>query len=196
MFTPPRAPCITLPAAITPRGTACSFPPTTSAMSSLYAVKLSLLSASYQTCASRYFSLGPSSAPAQRRTRFSAAAPSHSRPRSAKGRSWNAVTAIAHLRVCRTVGSREVPAGSAGSQSADDDPPETGGERDQAGEHPPREQRRLVDRAHRADPDEVEGNAERDQDDLGIATVVVDGVGCQDQPDREVDEGGDDQHRD
>src|SRR4051812_30257608 len=92
--TPPREPCITLPAVITPRGTAYSLPSMTSAMSSLYAEKLSLFSLSYQTCASRYFSFGPSSAPAHLRTRLSAAPPSQSRSRSAIGRSWKDVTLI------------------------------------------------------------------------------------------------------
>src|SRR6476620_10919846 len=92
--TPPRDHCITLPAAMTPRGTAFSRPSTTSAIKSLYAVKLSFLSASYQTWASRYFSLGSSCAPAHSRTRRSAAAPSHARSRSAIGKSWKLVTAI------------------------------------------------------------------------------------------------------
>ena len=81
------------PAAITPRGTATSLPLTTSQMSSLYAVNLSWLSASYQMCASRYFSFGLSSAPAHRRTRFSAASLSHSRS-GAAGLSWKLLTAI------------------------------------------------------------------------------------------------------
>src|SRR6478735_9809411 len=88
---------MTAAAAITPRGTARSRPSTTSATSSLYAVKFVLLSASYQTCASRYFSLGPSSAPAHARTRFSAASPSQARSRSARGRSWKLVTLIGGL---------------------------------------------------------------------------------------------------
>jgi hypothetical protein len=46
------------PAAITPRGTASRLPPMTSAISSLYAVKLSFLLLSYQTWASRYFWFG------------------------------------------------------------------------------------------------------------------------------------------
>src|SRR6476661_8751620 len=92
--TPPREPCSTAPAAMTPRGTALRRPSTTSAISSLYAVKLSLASLSYQTWASRYFSFGASSAPAHARTRFSAAAPSHARSRSARGRSWKEVTDI------------------------------------------------------------------------------------------------------
>src|SRR6478736_4514356 len=92
--TPPREPCMTAAAANTPRGTAFRRPSMTSAISSLYAVKFSLASASYQTCASRYFSLGSSSALAHARTRFSAASPSHARSRSARGRSPNAVTAM------------------------------------------------------------------------------------------------------
>ena len=63
-----RAACMTALAAITPRGTALSRPSMTSATSSLYAVKFSFLSASYQTCASRYFWFGSSSAPAHART--------------------------------------------------------------------------------------------------------------------------------
>jgi hypothetical protein len=76
------------------RGTATSFSSTTSQMSSLYAVNLSWLSASYQMCASRYFSFGLSSAPAHRRTRFSAASLSHSRSGSARLESWKLLTAI------------------------------------------------------------------------------------------------------
>src|SRR5947209_3674934 len=114
--TPPRDPCITLPAVITARGTACSLPSMTSAMSSLYAVKLSLVSLSYQTCASRYFSFGPSSAPAHLRTRLSAAAPSHSRSRSAIGRSWKEVTLIGTPSSRTENGSYydKVPAGVSG----------------------------------------------------------------------------------
>ena len=55
MSMPPRAPCMMPPAAITPRGIARTLPLTTSQISSLYAVKLSFLSASYQTWVSRYF---------------------------------------------------------------------------------------------------------------------------------------------
>src|SRR4029450_7835420 len=94
MSTPPRAPCIMPPAAITARGTARSLPLTTSQMSSLYAVKLSVLSASYQTCASRYLSFGLSSASAHLRTRLSAASPSHSRSASARSKSLKLVPAI------------------------------------------------------------------------------------------------------
>ena len=76
------------------RGTATSLPLTRSQISSLYAVKLSLLSASYQTYASRYFWFGSSSAPAHLRTRLSAASPSYSRSASARPKSWKLVTAI------------------------------------------------------------------------------------------------------
>jgi hypothetical protein len=63
----PRAPCIMPPAAITARGRATSLPLTTSQMSSLHAVSLSLLSASYETYALRYFWFGSSSASAVRK---------------------------------------------------------------------------------------------------------------------------------
>jgi len=81
--TPRREPCITAAAAITARGTARSFPSITSAIRSLYARKFSFLSWSYQMWASRYFSLGPSSASAHSRTRTSAAcrpSPGHGQP--------------------------------------------------------------------------------------------------------------------
>src|SRR3954451_20588204 len=115
--TPPRDPCMTLPAVITPRGTAYNLSSMTSAMSSLYAVKLPLFSLSYQTCASRYLSFGPSSAAAHLRTRLSAAAPSHSRSRSAIGRSWKEVTLIGTPSSGQKTGRTDaVPAGLPGTR--------------------------------------------------------------------------------
>ena len=84
------------------------------------------LSSSYQTWALRYLALGSSWVSAHSRTRFSAASPSHSRSRSANGKSWKCGTDTGGSAFVETLSSHATRTVVADTLDRVDPPPPPG----------------------------------------------------------------------